>query len=120
MADSFGLASDKAKYHPVKRAKWREKINAITLSELTNQRIEEWRLGFIKRAGSNPIKERRARLSAEAFIRRARALFSKKVVEKLEGALKLPKPMPFAGIKVQKQNPPRYRSTFDFEARPEV
>jgi integrase len=116
LADSFGLAHDRAKFHPLGRAKWRAKLGAIALSQLTNGRIEEWRLTFIKRAGSDPLKERRARLSAEAFIRRARALFSKKVTEKLGDVLKLPDPLPFAGLKVQKQYPPRYRSTFDFVA----
>jgi integrase len=116
VADSFGLARDKAKYHPSLREKWRAKVNAVALSSLTNQRIEEWRFGFVKRAGSDPIKEKQARRSAEAFIRRARALFGKKVIEAIGQSLKLPEPLPFAGIKVEKTKPPRYRSTFDLIA----
>lgn len=112
-ADIFGFARDKAKYHPIRRLKWRAQINAIPLSDLTNERIEDWRLRFIRRAGSDPIEERKARRSAEAFIRRARALFGKKVIAKLDRNLKLPSPLPFTGIKVEKTKPPRYRSTFD-------
>jgi integrase len=116
VADSFGLARDKAKYHPSRRGKWRAKVNAIALQSLTNQHIEDWRLSFVKRAGSDPIKEKQARRSAEAFIRRARALFGKKVIEAIGQSLKLPEPLPFAGIKVEKTKPPRYRSTFDLIA----
>jgi hypothetical protein len=48
---------------------WRERVNAIKLHKLTADRIERWELAFIKGAGSDPLKEKTARISAAAFLR---------------------------------------------------
>jgi hypothetical protein len=66
-----------------------------------------------KRKGTDPVKEKSARVSAKTFIRRARALFAPEVVERLDGILEMPEPVPFRGVKVEKVRVPWYRSTFD-------
>jgi integrase len=105
-----GLADHPDKFHPSRQ--WREKVEALQLGDLTNERIEMWRLSFVKRAGSDPLREKAARNSANAFLRRARALFGKKIVPSLRGIV-LPSPLPFAGIKIEQVRPPRYRASFD-------
>jgi integrase len=105
-----GLADHPDKFHPSRG--WREKVEAIRLGDLTNDRIEKWRLDFVKRAGSDPLREKAARNSANAFLRRARALFGKKIVPSLRGVV-LPDPLPFAGIRIEQARPSRYRASFD-------
>jgi integrase len=105
-----GLADDPDKFHPSRE--WRAKVEAIRLQELTNDRIEKWRLDFVKRAGSDPLREKEARNSSNAFLRRARALFGKKIVPSLRGVV-LPTPLPFTGIRIEQARPSRYRASFD-------
>ena len=54
----------------------REKREAVKLRTLTPQKIETWRIDFIRRKATDPLKEKSARISANAFIQRARSLFS--------------------------------------------
>ena len=87
--------------------------NAIKLRTLTAEKIEAWRDDFIRRNAVNPVAEKSARVSANSFISRARALFGKDVVSRLRDLVELPDPLPFHGVKVEKVRVPRYRSTFD-------
>jgi hypothetical protein len=112
-ADIFHLADTPDKKSPRNRAAWRRKVGSLKLRALTDQQIEDWRVDFIKRKGTDPLKDKSARISANAFIRRARALFAPEVVERVRGFVEIPEPVPFRGVKVEKVRVPRYRSTFD-------
>jgi hypothetical protein len=90
----------------------REKRDAIKLRTLTPEKIEAWRIEFIHRKATDPLKEKSARISASSFILRARSLFSTEMVARVRDILELPEPLPFAGIKVETVRVPRYRSTF--------
>jgi integrase len=91
---------------------WRERVDALKLSLLTPGKVQQWREGFLVRAGSDPVKQRAARVSVNTFLREARSLFSPKYIERLE-TVSLPAPLPFAGIKLEKRSMPKYQSTFD-------
>jgi hypothetical protein len=53
--------------------------DAVKLRTLTAEKIEAWRDGFIRRKAINPVAEKSARVSANSFISRARALFGKEL-----------------------------------------
>jgi hypothetical protein len=92
----------------------REKRDAIKLRTLTPEKIEAWRIKFIRKKATDPLKEKSARISAGSFLLRARALFSTEMVaRRVRDLVELPKPMPFSGIKVETVRVPRYRSSFD-------
>ena len=91
----------------------REKREAVKLRTLTPQKIETWRIDFIRRKATDPLKEKSARISANAFIQRARSLFSSQTVAGVRDIVELPEPLPFRGVKVESVRVPRYRSTFD-------
>ena len=91
----------------------REKRDAIRLRTLTPEKIEAWRIEFIRRKATDPLKEKSARISANAFLGRARALFSKQTVARVRDIVELPEVLPFKGVKVEYVRVPRYRSTFD-------
>jgi hypothetical protein len=87
--------------------------DAIKLRSLTPEKIEAWRDSFIRRKAINPVAEKSARVSANSFISRARALFGQEVVARIKDSVELPETLPFAGVKVERVRVPRYRSTFD-------
>jgi hypothetical protein len=89
----------------------REKRDAIKLRTLTPEKTEAWRIKFIRKKATDPLKEKSARISAGSFLLRARALFSTEMVARVRDLVELPKPMPFSGIKVETVRVPRYRST---------
>jgi site-specific recombinase XerD len=91
----------------------REKREAVKLRTLTAEKIEAWRIEFIRRKATDPLKEKSARISASAFIGRARSLFSRETVARVRDIVELPEPLPFVGVKVEYVRVPRYRSTFD-------
>ena len=122
-ADIAGVPESVNKFHPT-NTEWRRRVDAIKLRKLSREAIEKWERDFIKVAGSDPLKDKSARISAAAFVRRARALFGKKVLPLLK-SVELPDPVPFAGIKVAQIRPPKYRASFDMiqlalEARKEL
>jgi hypothetical protein len=94
----------------------RGRRDAIKLRTLTAEKIEAWRVEFIRKKATDPLKERSARISASSLILKAHALFSGKVVARVRDVLELPEPLPFAGVKVETVRVPRYRSTFDVVA----
>jgi hypothetical protein len=91
----------------------REKRDAIKLRAITPEKIDAWRIEFIRRKATDPLREKSARISVGSFILRARALFSAETVARVRNLVELPEPMPFAGIKVETVHGPRYRATFD-------
>ena len=113
VADIFNLSEDKAKYayRDGKRSAWLEKVEAVKLSALIPDRLNEWRVHYIKKREVNPQARQRAVRSANSYLRCARALFSKKWLDRLN--IRLPHPMPFQGVKVEKGRAPKYTSSID-------
>ena len=94
----------------------RAKRDAVKLRTLAPQKIETWRRDFIRRKATDPLNEKSARISANAFIQRARSLFSRETVACVRDLVELPEPLPFSGVKIEYVRVPRYRSTFDMVA----
>jgi integrase len=89
----------------------REKRDAVKLRTLTSEKIEAWRIEFIRKKATDPLREKSARISASSFLLRARALFGNETVARVRNIVELPEPVPFSGIKVETARVPRYRST---------
>jgi integrase len=95
-----------------KREEWRKKIHSVRLVRLTPAKIQKWKLDFVARAGTDPIKQRAARISANTFLRRAKSLFAPELTRHLE-EVEPPNPLPFDGVEFYKRTSMKYRSTFD-------
>ena len=91
----------------------RARRDPIKLRSLTPEKIEAWRIEFIRRKATDPLRERSARISASSLILRGRALFSAEMIARVRDVVELPEPPPFAGVKAEIVRVPRYRSTFD-------
>jgi len=110
-ADIQGIKGGKDKFNPHTggRQKWLEKVEAIPLAEITPERIQKWKLSFLRKASSDPASQRRAKISVNSLLRQAKSLFSKKVVRFL--SFKLPTPPPFEGVDFEPRQTMRYHST---------
>jgi integrase len=100
-------------YHKGGRAAWLQKVHAVPLSILTPERIQRWRLEYLKKAGDAPDARKRATNSLNSHLRNARSLFSEKALQFVRDRLSLPDPLPFAGIKLDSKPPSRYISRID-------
>lgn len=94
------------------RQTWVERVHAVPLAKITPARIQQWKIAFVNRALGDPLKEKSARNSANAYLRMAKGLFSKKVLRHL-GHLKLPARLPFDGVELFKESDMRYSSKID-------
>ena len=87
----------------------RQAVEETPLSVITPEAVQAWRLAFVSRAGGDGAKARVARISCNSIIRQARSLFAPKVVKFL-GSLRLPQPLPFAGVEFFPRESMRYVS----------
>ena len=103
----------KERFNP-KSLSWREKADKLQMAKLTPESVERWKMGFVSRAGNNPVKVQRARHSANGYLANARALFSRRVLKRLnELSVQLPSPLPFEGVEMERRGSTRYISSID-------
>jgi hypothetical protein len=96
------------------RKAWVAKIDRIRLAEVTPDRVNKWRIAFVRNAGANPVKQRRARISCNSIMRQAKSLFALKLLAHL--TIQRPDKLPFDSVAFYKRESMRYRSTVDIEA----
>lgn len=90
----------------------RESIELASLAIFTPAAVEQWQAEFVANSKQKGRTERVARISANSIIRQARGLFSQKVVKKVI-SLRLPDPLPFAGVELFPRESMHYVSKID-------
>ena len=104
VADIAGIRGSKKRfdYQSGGHQKWLQKVHAVPLTEITPDKIRAWRKKRLDRAGADQQAQRRALVTANAALRRARAAFShRNVIEKLRG-VQLPPVLPFDGVEIER------------------
>lgn len=91
------------------RVKWLGKIDGTRLSFLAADKIRKWQKDYVAKAGTDPVKIRRAQHTANKFVRNAKSLFSKKVLPNIKDVA-VPEPHPFADVVLFKSGSMRYES----------
>ena len=93
------------------REEWITRVESIKLSDVTPDRIQRWKVAYLKRKGGNPLRDRTARNSLNSILRQAKSLFSRDRIRFLE----LPSGFqsPFIGIRPEPRQSMRYSSSFD-------
>jgi integrase len=114
-ADVAGIKSDASRYDHKKggRDAWAAKVDAVPLSRLTPSAIEQWKHRFVRKRKGNPVEERKARNSANSFIRQARSLFAPKIIKHIGGGIELHDPLPFHEVALFPRSSMRYVSRID-------
>jgi len=95
------------------REKWLARIERIDLREITPPRVQRWKLDFLRRAGTNPLKARAARNSVNSLLRQAKSLFSPDHLQFLPPSVA--ELNPFKGVSFEPRQSMRYRADFDVE-----
>lgn len=113
VAGVFDIKDDGSKYdyRSGGTAGWQKKIDSVKLKSLTPDKIQKWKVQFIKKAGDSPAAQQSARRTVNSYIRCSRSLFSTKNTKFV--TIKLPEPLPFAGVQLEKSGSMRYQSNID-------
>jgi hypothetical protein len=116
LSEVFNIEAGRAKFDYVNggRNAWIARIGAIKLAEVTPDRINKWRIAFVRRAGENPVKKRRARITCNSLMRQAKSLFSEELLAHVK--IERPDTLPFDGVAFYERESMRYHSTVDIEA----
>ena len=91
--------------------RWREKVDAVPLADLTPQSISEWRVRYLSKFDDQPLKRQQAQQTSVSIMRNAKALFAPKIIQTLK--IKLPSPLPFDGVDLGKRPRTRYKSKIE-------
>ena len=79
---------------------WIAAVDAVPLESITPERVRAWKKDYVNRAGRDELARRRLVGNVNSYLRRARALFSKrKVLDKLR-SIRLPA-VPFDGVELE-------------------
>jgi integrase len=99
------------------RESWLAKVDAVKLEAVTPAKIQKWKQAFVKdRSEGSPLKEKTARGTANSYLRKAKSLFSKSILNVTAETLNLPETLPFEGVTLFKKNQLkklRYESKID-------
>jgi integrase len=116
LSQIFGIKGGREKFDYLKggRDSWVAKIARIKLADVTPDKVNKWRIAFVKKAGGNPMKQRRARITCNSLMRQAKSLFASELIRHV--AIHKPDKLPFEGVAFYKRESMRYRSTVDIEA----
>jgi len=115
VGDYFEIEGGRSKfdYRSGGRDAWVKKVERIKLREVTPDKVQKWKVNFLKRAGSNPIKKRAASISVNSLLRQAKSLFAPAVLKFIK--LEIPC-SPFEGVAFEPRKSMRYQSRFDVES----
>jgi integrase len=116
LSQIFGIEGGREKYDYVNggRKSWIGRIDRIKLADVTPDKINRWRIGFVKRVGGDPKKQRRARISCNSLMQQAKSLFSPNLLKHVR--LETPEKLPFDGVDFYDGESMRYHSTIDVES----
>lgn len=96
------------------RGAWLAAVDAVPLAKVTPAAVEAWKLAFVtSRSANDENKARSARNTANATLRSAKSLFSKRLLRFIAPKIELPSPLPFDGVEFFPRQSMRYVSTFD-------
>jgi integrase len=116
LSQIFGVNGGREKFDYLKggRDAWVAKIDRIKLADVTPDKVNKWRIDFVRKAGGNPVKQRRARITCNSLMRQAKSLFASELLRHV--AMHKPDKLPFDGVAFYKRESMRYQSKVDVEA----
>jgi integrase len=115
VADISGIEGDTKRfdYRTGGYQEWLGRVHSVKLDAITPDKVQQWKRGFLSKAGSNAMALRKSRVSVNSLMRQAKSLFSPKITKHLQ--IQLPTPLPFSGIEFEPRQSLKYRSIFDIE-----
>lgn len=120
VSDVFGYgegASDRQRYDYKGggRAEWLAKVHAVRLALLTPEKVQQWKIDFLKSANPDPISQRQKKVSCNTTLRQAKSLFAPDVLANLGNAVELPPVLPFSKIQFEPRQSLKYAGGLDID-----
>ena len=93
VAHIHGVKSDASRYDYRNGGlmAWRKQIDVIPLSAITPAAVADWKLAFLRRAGSDPRRKLEVNRSFNSWLRNTKSLFSAQIINKPNFRIKIPK-----------------------------
>ena len=112
---AFKIGDDKTKYdyRAGGQKKWVAGIDAIKLAAISPDRVQAWKVAYLKNAGTSPVSLASAKRTVNSYIRCARSLFSPSILKFVK--VRMPQPLPFDGIELEEAGSMRYKSKINPE-----
>ena len=111
---TLGREGDRSRFGRGANAdKWRARVDALLLEDLTEERINLWRRGHLARFADNPVELKSAKVSVDSYLRAGKSLFQGKLVKALSSAINLPSFTPFRDVEAEKVPKSKYISEID-------
>ena len=92
---------------------WQKKVDKISLRLITPQKVNLWKIQKLKDADTDPTARARGTVTVNSLIRNAGSLFGRKLLPHIEESIKIPRPLPFEGVTLEKSPSLRYHSKID-------
>src|SRR6266446_1003501 len=88
-----GVKSDASRYDYRNGGlmEWRKQIDVIPLSAITPAAVADWKIGYLRRAGSDPRRRLEVNRSFNSWLRNTKSLFSAQIINKPNFRIKIPK-----------------------------
>jgi integrase len=97
------------------RNAWLIAVDAVPLASITPQRIQAWKLAFVKSRSNTETQARASRNTVNSMLRAAKSLFAKKLIDFLAKELALPPSLPFDGVTFFPRQSMRYDRNMKLE-----
>ncbi|HWX15573.1 MAG TPA: tyrosine-type recombinase/integrase [Chthoniobacterales bacterium] len=112
VSDIFEIdgGTSKFDYRAGGRESWLEKVDRIRLREIASDRVQKWKVDFLRRAGTNPAKRRSASISVNSLLRQAKSLFAPRILKFVKLDISA---SPFEGVEFEPRRSMRYQGGFD-------
>src|SRR5207248_2727917 len=59
---------EKYDYRSGGRDAWLAKIHAVRLADITPEGVQKWKIGFLRKAGTDPLRQRAAKISVNSTL----------------------------------------------------
>lgn len=88
-----GVKSDASRYDYYNGglARWRDKVDVIPLVAITPAAVADWKIAYLKRAGSDPRRILEVNRSFNAVLRCCKSLFSSHIINRPNFGVKIPR-----------------------------
>jgi integrase len=78
-------------YHGGGLTIWRERVDAIPLTAITPAAVADWKIAYLRRAGSDPRRKLEVNRSFNSALRHCKSLFSSQIINKPNFTVKVPR-----------------------------
>jgi len=88
-----GVKSDRSRYNyrTGGLTNWHERVDTIPLSAITPAAVADWKIAYLKRAGSDPRRRLEVNRSFNSALRHCKSLFSAQIINQPNFGVKIPR-----------------------------